>query len=1007
MTVVIYARGSIFEEHARVLRHARGCCAFPLGEFLDVRRFLTANITRTAIGVVLLSILPAIVIVVGTGVARYMDEVAAADARGERFVRAIASRQEQMTEVMETFVLTLGHLRDVRGGDMKAASALFRNLLKTSTEYINILLLDADGEILTSALPMPAERNPDEYAFFKDLARFRAFGVGRVVLSPFKKVPALYFAAPVHLDGPFGRASLCVALNLAHYEKVLDGMALPETAAVLLVDGRGMLAAGYPKQLVVAEGEKMNAALWDALQKESGKAGSFRIRRDDAAPAYNVAYRSLTMKGSETPYFHILYVEPEQSAYAHAKQLLAKDIGMLAGVVLLALAAALGLCYYTVRRPWRALLDAAARVGRGEADVRVPENGVGGEIGLLIKEFNAMAGVLDKRDAELFAARDHAEFSRTAKGEFLANMSHEIRTSMNAILGMAYLVLKTDLTAQQRGYISKLLAAANALLRVINDILDFSKMEAGKMAMENISFSLRRILGTVRSEAAARLGEKKLGFDLQISPGVPDHLIGDPLRLSQSLMILVDDALNRSERGIIALSCSVIEQEADRIILQFAVRDAGVGLTPTQLSEMRQLFENEEEEGPTTLDKARLRLAIANRLFRMMGGLVMVSSVFGEGVLFTARAGFGYAAGELRQPDRLFEGKKALIVDGSEVSRQDLVEVLTVFGFQVECAADADQALELLTAAQRGGAPFVIVFMDWRPSLVDMASQVFLLQNAPLSSPPPLVLTTAAGRADLPPSLNELEIDALLPKPINESLVFDTIMNLLGPQKGAPSFQEEEPEEARARLEGLRVLLAEDNAVNQQIAGEILESENVLLTIADNGEEAVRRLTESPPGAFDLVLMDLQMPVMDGFAATRAIRKIPAFHLLRLPIIAMTAHSDVAEITACLEAGMNDHTGKPIVVDKFLDTIRRWLPVSPEAADILGKAAAALREAGTGAVPSANAVEGVLDQLVPVLHEGRMEYVRTVLWENDATAFSSMVDALSGMADDFAGGGRK
>ncbi len=958
---------------------------------------------RTAVFVVLLSILPALLIIAVAGYTRYRDEVETVDARGERLVRTVAMRQEQVAEVMETLVRTLGRLQAVREEHAEEASVLFRSLVASSGEYANIFLLDNAGDVLASALTTPEKKNFSGHGFFKKALQRKSFSVSRVGLSPFSGTPVLYFAAPVFLDGQDAPGVVCVALDLARHNASLSDVTMPEDASVFILDGDGSLAFAYPGPGPVAAGEALPCPIWPGIQAGDADAGRF-LSRNPAGEQVSVIYRKLTLREAESPYMYILYVQESEKAYAQARAVLERNMALFAVIVFLALAGPIALCHVTVKRPWKALLNGAAAVGRGELAARVPEKGVSGEIGMLCREFNAMAEALDRRDRELFAARDQAELSRTAKSEFLATMSHEIRTSMNAILGMAYLVLKTDLTAQQRGYISKLLTAANSLLRVINDILDFSKMEAGKMAMESISFSLRRILGTVRSELAPRLREKKLGFDLQVGHDVPDHLVGDPLRLSQAIMILIDDAVNRSERGVVSLACAVTEQRADQIVLRFIVRDAGVGLTPAQLSEMRELFARDAEEESATLDKLRLRLAIASRLFRMMHGRVSVSSVFGEGVTFAASARFGHAVEELRQPGKLFAGKRALIVDASDVSRRDLEDVLAHFGFATVAANTLDEAMEALRRGEKDRKPFEVVFVDWRASLPDMVSQMARLKALPLASPPPLVLTAASGRADFPVALDELEIDALLPKPLNESLVFDTLMNLLGVRDEAAHYPagagDETGREDGEDLAGIRILLAEDNIVNQQIAGEILESEGIAPRIVGDGEEAVRFLAGNGPQSVDIVLMDLQMPVMDGFAATRALRARENCHPLQLPVIAMTAHSDLEEISACFAAGMNDHTGKPIIVDKFLATIRRWRPVSPGSGELLLESVRFLRDLrGKEDGASSEAVEGLLAKLLPVLHEGRTSVIRTTLREGDERAVAAMFAALTAMAE--------
>lgn len=966
-----------------------------------MRQFFTANITRTAICVVLLSVLPALAIIVGTGIQRYSDEINAAQARGERFVQTIAVRQNQVSEVMETLAQVLVSLRDVREGDAAAASALFRDLAANSSKYNSIVLLDADGSVIASALPVPSELNFSSHTFFKRALRRNAFSVGQVVDSSFSNEPVLYFALPAIIRGEENPGVISIALNLARYDEILAGLVLPEGAAVYFLDGSGALASAYPKPGPVQTGEILGGEIWRNVQSTVESAGHFVVEGDGDAARLQVAFRKLFLPGMDQPYFHILYVRPESLAYAQARSLQNRDMAFFAVVAFLSSAAALGLCWYTVHRPWRRLLAAAAGVAAGDLSTRVDEKGVGGEIGMLNREFNAMAQSLDRRDAELSAARDYAELSRTAKSEFLANMSHEIRTSMNAILGMAYLVLKTELTARQKGYVTKLLAAANMLLRVINDILDFSKMEAGKLTMERIGFSLRRITSTVRSESAARLGEKQLDFELALDHSVPGLLLGDPLRLSQALMILVDDAVNRSERGKVSLACAVKSQSEEEVELEFSVHDASVGLTPVQLAEIRELFEHAESDPSPTMDKMKLRLAICNKLFRMMGGGIEVSSVFGEGVLFTASARFGYAATELSQPDRLFKGRKALIADGSEVCRQDLVDILTRFGFLAECVPDLGAARNALCRAETENEPFSVVFVDWRPSAPDTPSLVAELKADPgILSPPPVILTTAVGRAELPVSLEELDIDALLPKPINESLVFDTLMNVLAADRnGQNTLEGEAAGKASGRFAGVRVLLAEDNLVNQQIAAEIMENEGIALIVAADGEEAVSILNGNAPGAFDIVLMDIQMPKMDGFAATRALRAQKAFHPLRLPIIAMTAHSDINEISGCFAAGMNDYTGKPIIVDKFFPTLRRWLPVRADDAEKIIKAVARARDLANRADPASLAqLDETLDALAPVLHEGRADMIRAILREGEPDAVEDALEALSAMA---------
>ena len=952
-----------------------------------MRHFFFASITRTAVLVVLVSVLPAMSLIFATGLQRLGNEEVRAQALGERYVRVVSAYQSQTAQVMETFTRLLAQAPELKQRDVGAISLLFKTLTQSIPDYVNIFLLDASGSVVASGLPIQEGLDFSRYPFFRRVLARNDFSVGQIVLSKTSDEPVLYFALPVPREDGNKADILCVALRFSRYDAAFDGLEIAPEASVLLVDGSGLLAAGYPLPTPVAPGQMLGGEIWRLVQNEQSPEGRLLVQEADGKRFY-AAYRKLYLPNMDQPYFYVFSLNAE-GADSSAKARLRRDILLSYGAVLLAMLVAWMLCYKAFLQPWGLLVAAAAAVAGGELDAQVPAENMEGEIGLLAREFNAMIVSIAQHDQELVAAREVAEISRAAKSEFLANMSHEMRTSMNAILGMAHLVLKTELSPQQTGYVTKLLNAANTLLRIINDILDLSKLEAGKLSMEHIGFSLRRIVATIRSEATLQQGERDLGFQFHVDPQVNDSLVGDPFRLSQALTALVNDAVARSERGDVVFACSVLDRDEANISLQFTIRDAGVGLTPMQLAELRDLLDHEEEAQPSFLDKDRLSLAVSNKLFRMMGGRVSVESEFGRGVLFTAWGRFRYVADDSCRQYDVFSQERALILDASERSRQDIQETLVRFGFDVVCTSDLDSAIQVLEDAERERSPFAVTFVDWRISSEKGGRIDRLFSRGSLVSPPAFIITTPASRVEMPTSLQHIDFDALLPKPIEETLLFDTLVEILARRR----------ELASSGIAGMRILVAEDNSVNQQIAQEILENEGVRVTIAENGKEAIRLLEEGGPGAYDLVLMDVQMPQCNGIEATQAIRAKKEFHFLRLPIIAMTAHSEGSELASCMAAGMNDHAGKPIIVDKFFATLRRWRPVNGENALKVQAAAAHVREAASGAAPSSPVAEA-LQAMAPYLHEGRIEAVRNLLAKGSADTFRSIAEALECAAAD-------
>jgi len=528
----------------------------------------------------------------------------------------------------------------------------------------------------------------------------------------------------------------------------------------------------------------------------------------------------------------------------------------------------------------------------------------------------------------LNAAKQTAEEATRSKSLFLANMSHEIRTPMNAIIGMSHLALKTGLTPRQHDYVQKIQRAGQHLLGIINDILDFSKIEADKLQVEHQPFELDQLLENLATLIGDKVNAKGLELVFDVAPDVPASLVGDSLRLGQILINYANNAVKFTERGEVAVTVRVQGASADprRVLLHFAVRDTGIGLTDEQ---MRQLFQSFQQADASTTRKyggTGLGLAISKKLAQLMGGEVGVESAVGKGATFWFTARLEIGAGErpslLPSPD--LRGRRLMVVDDNDSARKVIAEQLRSMRFEVSTASSGAEAIALLRDAAAAGAPVEAVLLDWQmPGMsgVDTAAGIRALALEP---PPRMMMVTAYGREEVQQQARAAGIDDLLIKPVNASVLFNTLIRLLGGVANdslLPRVAAVGTLDALATIHGARVLLAEDNELNQQVAAELLADAGMVVDIANNGREAVAMAQRAP---YDIVLMDMQMPEMDGVEATRALRAIAS--LDALPVVAMTANAMQADRDLCTQAGMVDFVTKPIEPDELWRALLRWIP---------------------------------------------------------------------------------